>query len=576
MLQIIKKNPNKARIQAGRRMADKLMLHVRGKGMESAIVQCKYFENDDIYSVRKEYSISNKDLFGRLLQQEDLVFSAKGGSSYFNMPDANEKTMNALLSDVRYGMSLRRWMREFGVQAYRTDPMGVIFIEVEQARYIDAMPINAPRAYPTYKSIYSIFDYSTSGRRLEYVCFRVPAQDAATYGINDPKLAEYGLTQETNYFRFVDDAKDVIVKYENDQLVQVGDEIPNFWGRTNGFIVSDLMNFEDPGSFYSPLDFTTELADCFLRDRSVRDLQKRYHGFSKAVEPLLTCATCEGTGYVAANACKDCLPYAGAEKGTGYKMRTKVADVARFPLSMFEESSGFDFRKVFGYVTPDVEGWEKQDASLSDLEDLIHWTYWGTGAPQRAAGPATKPGNSQEETATKTQDNRQPRYARLNLTADWAEKTEMLIADFIGQFWFREAYKKASIAYGRYYILETPDELLVKYEELRTKGAPVATLFEALEKYYHSAYQSNPIELAIRLKLLYVEPFPHMKVAEAKGLVTDFTDFCCKLYFDEWYGTVPDMLILSKKVEDLRLDLRAFVKKKALKEPAPEVQNNVV
>lgn len=569
MRDIIKRNPNKDRITEGRKMNDKLMLHLYGKGMDSAIVQCEYFENRDIFSVRKQYAISNKDVFGRLLQQEDMIFSAKGGSSYFGMSEENEKRMNALLSDVRYGMSLRRWMHEFGIQAYRTDPMGVFFIEVEQVRYVDAMPVNTPKAYPTYKSIYSIYDYETTGRRLEYVCFRLPAKDALTYGVNNPQLTEYRLTQETNYYRFVDDAKDVIVKYEQDQLF-VESELPNMWGRTPGFIISDLMRFDDPRCFYSPLHLTAELADCFLRDRSIRDLQKHYHGFSKAVEPLLSCSTCEGTGYINANPCKDCLPYPGAEKGTGYKMRTKVADVARFPLSIFDEGSGFDFKKVFGYVSPDVQGWEKQDTSLSDLEDLIHWTYWGTGAPQRATGPTAKPGQNQEETATKTQDNRQPRYARLDKTATWAEKTEMIIADFIGQFWFDGVYKSASIRYGRYYILETPDELMTKYQDMRAKGAPEASLFEALERYIYSAYQDNPIELAIRLKLLYVEPFPHLKVSEAKGIVTDFTDFNCKLYFDEWYSTLNDMLILSKKVEDLRDMLRAYVKAKNLKEPEPE------
>jgi len=567
---IIKFNPNKALIQKGREMNKKLMLHVYGKGMDDAIVQCEYFENNDIYGIRKQYSISNKDVFGRLLQQEDMVYSAKGGSSNFGMSEENEKRMHALLADVRYGMGLRKWMKEFATPAYRTDPMGIIFIEIEQLLQVDGVAINTPKAYPTYKSIFSIYDYESTGRRLEYVCFRLPAKDAKAYGVPYAALADYTLTQETPYYRFVDDEKDVIVKWDGGDLERVGDQMPNIWGRTPGFVNSDLMKFDEPGCFYSPLDLTMELADCFLRDRSIRNLQKHYHGFSKPIEPLLDCGKCAGTGYIEAGACPDCLPYPGAKQGTGYKMRTKVADVARFPMSLFENGGGFDFKKVFGYVTPDIEGWEKQDSSLADLEDLMHWTYWGTGAPQRPAGPTAKAGQNQEETATKTLDNRQPRYARLNATADWGERTEMMIADFIGYFWFRDTYKRASIAYGRYYILETPDELMKKYQEMRTSGAPEASLFEALEKYYHSAYQSNPIELAIRLKLLYVEPFPHLKISEAKNIVTDFTDFNCKLYFDEWYALKQDMEILSKPVEALREDLRAYVEKKGLKEPEPE------
>lgn len=569
---IIKFNPNKGLIDKGRAMNDKLMLHLYGNGMDTAIVQCEYFENTDIFGVRKQYSISNKDVFGRLLQQEDMVFTAKGGSSYFGMQEENEKRMHALLADIRYGMSLRKWMQEFARPAYRTDPMGVIFIEIEQLLQVDGVAVNTPKAYPTYKSIYSVYDYEPNGRRLEYVCFRLPAKDAMSYGVQDSALAKYTQTQGTNYYRFVDDEKDIIIKYEQEQVVLIGEELPNLWGRTPAFINSDLMKFDEPRCFYSPLDLTTELADCFLRDRSIRNLQKHYHGFSKPIEPLLDCGKCGGTGYLHADACPDCSPYPGAKQGTGYKMRTKPADVARFPMSLFEDGGNFDFKKVFGYVTPDIDGWEKQDTSLADLEDLMHWTYWGTGAPQRPAGPTAKAGQNQEESATKTLDNRQPRYARLNATADWAEKTEAMIADFIGQFWFRESYKKASVAYGRYYILETQDELMKKYQDMRSSGAPEASLFEALEKYYHSAYQSNPIELAIRLKLLYVEPFPHLKIAEAKNIVTEFIDFNCKLYFDEWYALKQDMEILSKSVEDLRMDLRDYVEKKALKEPEPEPQ----
>ena len=556
---IIKNNPGKERILKGREMADKLMLHLYGVGMEAALKQCKYFENTDLYNVRNEYAVSNKDLFARLLQQEDMVFSAKGGSAYFNLPESDEKAMNVLLGEVRYGKPLRKWIKNCGLPAFRSDPMSVIFMEVEK---LDVNSGTAPKIYPTYKSIYSIYDYLPTGRRLEYICFNLTASQALAFGINDPEL--------TTYFRFVDDAKDMFVKWTGNQVVLVGVPLENQLGLTPGFVTSDIMMFNNPQYFLSPLDATIELADCFLNDRSVRDLQKRYHGFSKAVEPLLTCSTCAGIGSVAGNPCPDCST-PGAMKGTGFKMKTKVSDVARFPMKLFETAS-FDFKKIFGYVTPDIKGWEKQDTSLSDLENLISMTYWGTGRAQTTTGPITGKGE-QSETATKTLDDRQPRYARLNATAEWCEKTEMLIADFIGKFWFA-SFKRSAIAYGRYYILETPDELMAKYQDMRSSGAPEASLYEALEKYYHSVYQNSPVELAVRLKLLYVEPFPHLKISEAKGIVTDFLDFNCKLYFGEWYSTMKDIEIVITPSDILREKLRSFVQKKNISEPEPIVSGN--
>src|SRR5438270_9872823 len=124
--EIVQKNPNKGLIDAGKEQARKLMLHVHGVGMDSEISQCEYFENAMLFPARKKYSISNKDLFGRLLQMEDLIFTANGGSSYFSLAPDEETKMNALLDDVRYELPLRKWMRNFALQAYRADPMGII------------------------------------------------------------------------------------------------------------------------------------------------------------------------------------------------------------------------------------------------------------------------------------------------------------------------------------------------------------------------------------------------------------------------------------------------------------------
>ncbi|MBK7885484.1 MAG: hypothetical protein IPJ81_18090 [Chitinophagaceae bacterium] len=360
---IIKDNPNKTLIEKGITMSDKLMLHIYGVGMEKAIKHCKHFVSDDLYTVQKDYAVSNKDLFARLLQQEDMVFSARGGSSYFNLPGEQEKQMNVLLDDVKFGLSLRKWMRNFALPAYRCDPMGIIFMEVEQAYMNESGQINEPKAYPTYKSIHSIYDYLPKGRKLEYICFKLTIADAIAFQVTDEKFIGRKKSDASEYYRFVDDAKDLIVKYSEGKVslvtnIKQKNPIANFWKRTPGFIISDLMLFNDPTCFTSPVNTVVELADCFLQDRSVRDLQKKYHGFAKAVEPLLTCATCGGNKSFGGHPCKDCTPPGGGEP-TGYKLKTKVSDVARFPLDVFAESS-FDFNKIFGYVTPDIQGWENK------------------------------------------------------------------------------------------------------------------------------------------------------------------------------------------------------------------------
>jgi hypothetical protein len=378
---IVKKNPRKSLIDKGQKMADKLFMHVHGKNIE--IEQVEHFASKEVYDVQKKYAISNKDLFGRLLQQEDMVFTSRGGSAYFSLPDEQERQMNALLDDVRYGLSLRKWIKNFALQAYRVDPMGILFIEVEESLAVDiAGQMNQPRAYPTYKSIYSIFDYEPNGRRLEYVCFQLSIADAIAFGVQDVKLRDRNPADKSDYYRFVDDEKDVIVFRAGDNVTfadntKQKNPLPNDWGKVPAFIVSDLMLFDNPECFVSPLDLVVELADCFLFDRSVRDLQKKYHGFAKAVEPLLNCGTCAGTGLVEGGPCPDCTPR-GVDKGTGYKIKTKVSDVVKFPLSIFEQVPAFDIKKIFTYITPDIESWNKQDMNLEDLEEMMFFTYWGS------------------------------------------------------------------------------------------------------------------------------------------------------------------------------------------------------
>ena len=595
---IVLTNPNKELVTKGQKIAKKLTMHLFGKGLKEEMKKEDYFENAEVYKARTEKPISNRDMFARLLQQEDMVFTARGGSSRFGLSESQEAEMNALLSNVRYNLSLRNWIKNFALPAYRTDPMGLIFMEIEQLLEIDGTTVNAPKCYPTYKSINTVFDYQPNGRNLDYVCFSLTVKDLLAYGITDK---EFEVTQDnqnkpqseklSNYYRFIDDEKDIIVKKQDNNVViatnvKQKNPLPNPWNKVPAFIVSDLIQFDDPQCFTSPVGFVVELADSFLYERSIRDLQKKYHGFAKAIEPLLKCPTCEGTGLAKGAACPDCTPQ-GQDKGTGYKLKTKVSDVAKFPLEILENAN-FDFRKIFGYVAPDITTWNKQDSSLEDLERIIYRTYWGTeqeaktsGSRMGSSGGSVSTDNTQE-TATKTLSNLQPKYARLNVTADWAEKVENNIADFIGGFWMNEGYKEAQITYGRNWILETPNDLIQQYYDMRKNGAPDFLLDEAMERYLRCLYQNNPTTLAKYLKLLDVEPFPHVDMKNClppnTSPITGFTviptddDYLAKVYFGEWYSTLQDMYIIKTKPDKLKADLLAYVQEKEL--PDPDDQNN--
>ncbi len=567
---IILTNPNKKVVEEGKEWKKRLTRHVHGVGKKDSVVRDEYFENQSIYNTRKENAVSNRDLFSRLLHDEEMVFTARGGSSRFGLEKDNEQKMNMLLEDIRFGQPLRKWIKNFALNAYRTDPMGLIFMEVESTNPSDPRP---PRCYPTYKSIDSVYDYCNKGRQLEYVCFQLTVAEAKSYGVNDPAIqagTEDGKPTPsdkfTNYFRFVDDEKDIIVKRDNGTVLIAANvkhnPVKNQWDRVPAFIVSDLIQFDNPRCFASPLQFVVELADCFFYDRSIRDLQKKYHGFAKAVEPLLQCPTCEGEGLLKGSACPSCT-LSGQDKGSGYKLQTKVSDKAMFPLSILETGS-FDFKRIFGYVTPDIESWNKQDLSLEKGEELIYFTYWGVQKDtSKVSGPNGKVANDgSQETATKTLKNLQPKYARLNATADWAEKTEKMIVDFIGEFWFDTAYRGASINYSRNYILELPEDILNDFYEARKNGLPQTIIRSLMDKYISSLDNSNPLEAEKKRKMVSVEPFPYSSISEVENSkVIPVQKKLEKWFFSEWESAIKPVYAITKDIESLRTELSEYVKK---------------
>lgn len=190
--------------------------------------------------------------------------------------------MNLILEDIRFGQPLRKWVKNFALNAYRCDPMSLIFIEVESVDPNDLAP-KSPKCYPTYKSIDSVFDYCNTGRRLEYVCFQLSVAEAKAYGVNDPAMeigTENGnLTPSgklTSYFRFVDDEKDIIVKRDNGTVLIAANvkhnPVKNQWDRVPAFIVSDLIQFDNPRCFASPFAVRCRTCRLFL----LRPIYKRF------------------------------------------------------------------------------------------------------------------------------------------------------------------------------------------------------------------------------------------------------------------------------------------------------------
>lgn len=598
---IVNRRPNARRIVAGQRLNKKMLMHLHGVGMKGSLAKIKNFEyDDDLYNIRKQYAMSNVDVFARLLQEEKQVFTARGGSISFGLPKAQETQMRIAISDVVYGKSLRKWIEEFGINAFRCDPMGVIFFEIDRPQDYEgaedveagAQPENEkPKCYPVYKPTSQIWDYKNDGQQLEYICFILTNDELVEYGIQEPQTSNditalqnkrTEALKQQQYFRFVDGSKDIIIKREGIVCVELQlkngfqNPIKNTWGYVPGFVVSNIIKFSDPGSMDTPLNAVVELADTFLKDRSVRDLQKLLHGFAKAVEPIVTCGTCLGEGITAGKACPNCSQ-PGQERGSGKEMRTTIGKSLKLPLEILNQDQAprFNFKNIFGYVTPDIESWDKQDLSLEMLYQVMYKVIWGCAEvtqPQQ-----TGKQQDQQKTATEVVTNLQPKYSHMNFIADWAERTENMMANILGHYVTGKPIE-SQINLSRNYIFESPETIIQRYYDMCKSPSPDSARDELYMRYVACLYNDNPTMAQVLEKKFMVEPFPHNGSGEVEASpITLVEDKICKRYFGEWSGTLDVNAWTAQDIKTLKASLLVFAKAKAviLKTELPEEETEI-
>jgi hypothetical protein len=517
---IIKDRPNKAIVDEGQKMNKKLAVHIAGIGMDTYLEQINTFENLDQKLIRQKYARSNVDLFDRLARPIDEVFSARGGSVYYNLPKSQEADFRSHLASVEWGYTLRKWMDHIARIAYLMDPMGLILIEVGNGD-----------AYPTYKSVAGVYDYQLNGRSLDYIIFT---------------------TADKNVFRVIDDSFDRLVKWDGESVRTVsGKTFPNYFGHVPARIVSDIVK---PGMdvFCSPFWTVVELADEFLREGSIKSVYKLLHGFPKYWQYTSDCVDCEGHGVKNGADCPAC-------RGTGKKLRHDVADNINLPVPQKEDPKIAP--DVAGYVTPDIKGWEAMTAELQLLEDIMNHTIWGTHQRDEA----------DNDTATGRFIDVQPVNRRLNKFSEWGEEIERFVTDELGVFYFPGSYKGASVNYGRRYLIESPDTVWEKYLTAREKGAPQSTLDELLRDYYYTKYSNDSLELQKHIRLMKLEPFVHLTITESKLVAVGTLDYKMKLYFTEWLGTLQETNLLFGNLEGLRASLKEYAQgKEDMQEPEPE------
>ena len=550
---IIKHNPGRGIVLAGSEYNKNMRMHLYGERMAESAKSMKViegYEKPTLRELRVKYTRSNRDLFSRLSRPIDKVFSAKGGSVYYNLSEDQDRKARALATDARAGYSVKQWIENFWKPHLLDDPAGMIFMEVvgkDQAAKLKAQ--GKPLTYPTYKSISCVYDYLPMGANLEYVVFN----------ITEDEKRQMGIATDLQVYRVVDDSKDYIVQRDG-EIVRILDSytLDNYFMKVPAILNSDIPNPNCDGQMLSPFDEVLELADQFLLKGSIRVTHDFLHGFPKYWEYADSCLTCNGDGLKDGADCKDC-------KGTGKKVMTRVSDVKLLTHPQTKEDAIIT-PDVAGYVSPDKTYWEISTADLQMLEDLMNFTLWGANPMPRTQGMQTDEKGGQK-TATEIMTDTKPQSDRLVPYSVSAAKRDKFIRDHQVQVNINQNYVGSSVNYGKRYMLEGPDVLFEKYSKARLEGVAASVMDDLLLEYYEAKYDSDPVKLAIQVKLMKVEPFVHHKVSDVKLLAPAEEDFKAKMYFSEWLSTINDAMILSMPADLLRENLYKTTNAKKLPEP---------
>jgi hypothetical protein len=547
VLDIIANRPNKKLIAQAQKYTEKLMMHIKGVGMDKYIDRIMAFEKEDLIKIRKAYAVSNKAMFTRVNRPVDKVYSAKGGSVYYNLGDGPTKKLKDYLSNLAEGYTIKQWLEAFYMPATGYDPMGMIMMEID----------SLGNPYPTYKSIMDVFEYQPRNRNLEYIIFRLDPKDTNLPVKTDPDkpvpltdgdgrilaAVKAGEGTKADLYRVVDDAFDRVVRIENGNLYPIPDETyPNYWGKVPASLISNIY---DPvlGMFLSTEDSIVELADQFLRDGSVKNIIMQYHGFPRAWEYQSQCPECKGTKVLNGRPCDYC-------KGTGVKSQSFPEETIRIPVPKSQDEPKLA-PDLGGYITPPIDGIKLYCEQLEALEDLMFETKWGTHMADD-----TKKGGS--ETATGKFIDTQPVNDRLNKYSDAAEMMETFVTDMVAQIIISQSYQGASVTYGRRFLIETPDEIWEKLQKSIGK-APFCALMDLYNDYLQARYSSNAMEMQKMLKLALIEPLPFVNYVDFARLQT-FPDVILrqKFWWERWMRSKTDPEILYGDVAALQADFAKF------------------
>jgi hypothetical protein len=498
-----------------------LRMHMRGIGLKKAIEKFDYYESPRQLRLRQKYSPSNEDFFARIHRPYDKIFTAKGGSTNFIMPDSTKKKYIEKITNIKDGLSVRKWVETYWADTNFYDPMGMVFMEVGNNE-----------TYPTYITVDTVYQMPRpKGKKFEWLILKEDKRKYFNEGTTGMQLEQWLSADVGQYYRVIDDASDRVIKWDGTNATVI-DEYPNYYG----FVPAYPMGYKWDTiheRYASPDDPIIPIADQYLRNRSVLVMFELHHGFPMTWMYESNCPTCNGNTKVKGDPCPSC-------NGTGKDSKREVSKMMLIPFPTSKDMPVID--KPGGIVEAAVDSWQEMKLTISEQYKEAHYATWGTHQIEDSSANATATGRFIDV---------QPVNDKLTIHSEAAETLLMWIYDRVGQFYFESSYEKSEVNLGRRYLIETPDAISDKLQKAIGKKMSYSYLKNMYFQWVDSEYSGDEMmrrKLTMEFKL---DPAPFMTVQEAKQAFTNPLDYYKKMYYGQWLETLKENWYIASDFDTL-------------------------
>lgn len=530
---IIKAAPIKKIVEA-RKIADKNAMHVTGVGSADFLQKLDDYENESQLQLRRKLLKSNRALFSFLWRPADKIFTAKGGAIDYNLPDPNKKfEFEGFIKDTLGGITIENYLKNYVKKEYIIDPNAILFCDFKgETPVIELIPVSSLHWFEAkgkeVEAFISILEKDEEGRR------RYRVVDELT-----DKIFVEAKDANSGAVSFVEDVEQTTKSpFSNGKPVIIGDQFNSRLGIYESFM-QDII----------------EDADEFLRDTSIKTVHKLAHGFPVYWSYNRDCVRCEGEGVI-----KETKLIEGVETvvdttcpscgGDGLLKRKNVSDHIMLRVPNGDEPKIAP--DVAGVVQPSIAWMDLVERNEEQARNKMFQAVWGTVFKT----------TGKRETATGRFIDEQPIQDRLKEVSDTFQKLHEYILNCLGKVFTNNLKYRSSVIYGTRYLLESPDEILKLIIDVTDRDVSSTIYSDLIKRYFDTEYSNDTLEAFKKKKLLEIEPFPNIKLADLTKFELPNVEKLKKLYFIEWSNTLSDSDLVLKSKDELRTSLLDYVNTK--------------